>query len=227
MKKTLSILLLTFLLLPSLSSCLKLGTYKYNGTFPDDYTGGFGSIHTKPITYFWLETGEEVISAVESLKSYGSTFKEDSIFICDTDLFDTKYLFVFSEDIKNSIKYGENPFDRYSKNVSISSYAFFEDVSIEEINYSYVSLYDAFGVVVDYPTYQLCSDTGFSALEDNGWENKHDIEGLSSPKCIRKTYNGQELFFAESCFSDERQINMTEECIIEFLSKGSFVLLNE
>ena len=112
--------------------------------YPKGYTGGFR--HDQPgynVEYWWVETYEECVAAIELLKSHDSTFSESVIFTYEGDLFDTKYCFEIPRDntITEDIEFGDDPFDRRGGNVLVCSYAFFDYVTIDEINHSYVSEY--------------------------------------------------------------------------------------
>ena len=138
-----------FLLIVSLSlfviSCDKTDIGHTDDAFyPEGYTCGFPYFIRQPgseLEFWWVETYDECLSAINLLKSHGSTFAPNAIFSYEGDLFDTKYCFIFNQP-KDSIKFGENPFDRWAGNVEIKTYAFFEDVSIDELVYSYISQYD-------------------------------------------------------------------------------------
>ncbi len=138
--KTISVALVFVLTLAVLSSC---GWYPFGdpSIFPEGYTGGFGIGYGSMLEYYWVETYEECIEAIELLKSHGSTFEETAIFSYEGDLFDTKYCFKIDGSKSEYVKYGDNPFDRRGANVRVESYAFFEDVTIDELVYSYVDFY--------------------------------------------------------------------------------------
>lgn len=91
--------------------------------------------------YYWVETYEEALQAISEFESYGSTIMESVIYEYNGDLFDTKYCFELSGS-KDSVKWGKKPSERWVEKVYVRAYAFFEDVSIEEFEYSYVSSYD-------------------------------------------------------------------------------------
>ena len=116
--------------------------------YPTGYTGGFGIQEGLPTEYWWVETYEECLAAIELLKSHESTFKGSVFFKYDGELFDTKYCIAIPVANKDTqrINFGDDPFDRYAQDVRITSYAFFEDVSIDELNYSYVRELDVYTV---------------------------------------------------------------------------------
>ena len=114
--------------------------------YPEGYTAGFPDRINKsaPRTEFWwVETYDECLTAIELLKSHGSTFEKTAVFTSDGELFDTKYCFTISLEhiLTDPIKFGDNPFDRRAGGVKITSYAFFEEVTIEEINHSDINEY--------------------------------------------------------------------------------------
>ena len=142
MKKTvklISALLVLVLSVTALSSC---GLYfSFSGYPPKGYTGGFGISPGQRVEYHWVETYEEVQAAIELLSSHGSTFYKSAFFNYDGELFDTKYCFEFCGKME-SVEKGSNPFDRKIELVVIRAYGFLEDVTIEELEYSYVHSYD-------------------------------------------------------------------------------------
>ena len=111
--------------------------------FPEGYTGGFGIEPGNPSACYWVETYEECQAAIDLLKSHGSTFSETAIFTYEGYLFDTKYCFFIDRNKADYIPYGDNPFDRKAEEVKVVSYAFCEDVTIDELIYSYITLYVA------------------------------------------------------------------------------------
>ena len=144
-----------------------------NDYFPNGYTGGFGIPSGSDVEYYWVETYEECVEAIELLKSHGSTFEEWLIFTYNGELFDTKYCFKMNGARSDEIQYGENPFDRKSEGVRVQSIAFMEDVAIEELVYENIAFYDAyilftpgiseFGTLDEYPkadgfTYEWVAD---------------------------------------------------------------------
>ena len=85
------------------------------------------------------------MAAIELLKSHGSTFYPTVIFTCDDESFDVKYCFELDINLSENSKYGDNPFNRYVSTVSVMSVGFYDNVTIDELVYSHVSNYDAFG----------------------------------------------------------------------------------
>ena len=85
------------------------------------------------------------MAAIELLKSHGSTFYPSVIFTCEDESFDVKYCFELDINLSENSKYGDNPFNRYVSTVNVMSVGFYDDVSVEELIYSNISEYNAFG----------------------------------------------------------------------------------
>lgn len=149
LKKTIAFLLMvyTFAYTLLLSSCDYHGSDNY---FPEGYTGGFHIDRGSGAAYYWVETYEECQAAIELLKSHGSRFGQTLIFTYEGELFDTKYCFSINRKRADKIKYGEDPFDRYADGVYVFSYAFYDDVTIDELIYSYVGWHNAYTVDIHY-----------------------------------------------------------------------------
>ena len=176
MKKIVSIIL-TIILLSStllLSSCDYLSFGGRNHNIPGWYVGGYEGIHNgMGMEFYWVETYDEMLAAVESLKSHGSTFGESMIFNYDSELFDTKYCFVMKRDKAESIEWGEDPFDRKVLDVSIKSVAFLDDVTVDWVTKNLVSQCDSYEL--DYANLDLgnlrdvdFSDLSYEWKSDNG-----------------------------------------------------------
>ena len=119
--------------------------------FPEGWTGGFGQINVFfDLEYWWIETYDELLIAIEKLNSHGSTFANKCVLDYDGDLFDVKYCVYINPNSQNTeqIKFGDDPFDRYASNVYILTYGFLDDVTVDEINYSYVSDFRSFEISV-------------------------------------------------------------------------------
>ena len=120
--------------------------------YPEGYTGGFPSEAKYwkegfPFEIWWVDTYEECIEAIELLKLHGSSFKTDTtaLFSCEDELFDVKYCFtIFLNNLSERIKFGDNPFDRRAEDVFIQSWIFFDEVTIDEINYGNLEDYHVY-----------------------------------------------------------------------------------
>ena len=112
---------------------------------PEGYTGGITWDYHNHLVYgyYWLETYEEVLEAVELLKSNGSTILRSIAFDCDDEILDSKFCFVYPRSKAEPLEEGKNFFDRKIDNCEFMWFAFFENVTIDELLYSTVSRYDS------------------------------------------------------------------------------------
>ena len=129
---------------------------------PEGYTGGFSQdpcMHA--VTgFYWLETYEEVLEAIELLashgstvenKQYGNTVKRSIGFNYEGDLFDVKWCFVYSRSKAEPLEEGKNFFDRRIDEGEFCWYAFGKDVTIEELIYSSYQREKYCGFSIRYP----------------------------------------------------------------------------
>lgn len=165
--KTISAMLVFVLSIFALSSCG--GIFRIRSIFPEEYTGGFGDLDNgSGIKYYWVETYEELIAAMNLLRSHGSTFLKNAVLNYEGDLFDTKYCITISRFDGNAdyVKFGDDPYDRWAKDVLVMSYGFFEDVTIDELVYSYVKCACGYNIgtgshkMVTTGRYAHCTDCG-------------------------------------------------------------------
>jgi hypothetical protein len=105
------------------------------------------------VEYYWVETYEEAIAAIELLKSHGGTICESIVISNDSEQYDIKYCFTFNVTKADWIEFGENPFDRYAQDVKVASYVFADEVTIDELVYSDIFTYNVFQLIIhkDYP----------------------------------------------------------------------------
>ena len=148
------------------------GQYPKWDFYPKGYTAGFPdyvNLSGPRVEYWWVETYEECTSAMELLKSHGSTFVKTAIFTYDDELFDTKFLFKInnSNRFTEEIKFGDNPFDRKAGNVEVISYAFFNEVTIDEINHSDIKDYKATRIYSSVGSYKKSPTIGNDSVR---WE---------------------------------------------------------
>ena len=144
MKKVIVVLVLLVVLI-SAAFILQSEWSKRHYALPEGYTGGFDYSYNygaPEMEYYWVESYEELLDAIEKLESHGSKIDKSLIFSYEGELFDTKYCFTFNRDKSDKIVFGEDPFDRYGEGVYISAWAFFEDVKINDLIYSNVKNYD-------------------------------------------------------------------------------------
>lgn len=178
--KIISTILLCITLVAVFSGC-DLVSYG-NHIFPDGYTCG---IHIEPGSkqeYWWVETYDECIEAIEMLRINGSTFADDIVLAPEEDLFDVKYCFAIVGDDRRGerIKFGENPFDRWAYDVIIYTYVFLDNVTIDELVYSDVGLYNAYKIHT-WPEYQeiINNDISKDELKTEGWRKALEVIGAS------------------------------------------------
>ena len=105
------------------------GNNQYHYLYPEGYSGGFDQSPGENVEFWWVETYEECLAAIDLLKSHGSSFSPNLVLAYDGELFDSKYCFTFTGvgSKTDKIKWGDNPFDRHAENVTIRSFAFFEE----------------------------------------------------------------------------------------------------
>ena len=188
------------------------GTTNNQIIYPEGYIGGLGVRHGYATEYWWVETYDEMIAAVELLKSHGSTFEDFPMFVYEGDLFDTKYCFAITTEANQAdeITLDDNPFDRRAENVRISSYAFFDEVSIEELNYSDLRQYDAY-CIREHNKVEFSKDDDEMKSFDQ-WSIKWDEEDL----CY-KIYESNKVKFVIESVSFARKIKKESECVEKIL----------
>ena len=213
-KALVSLLLLISILL--LSSC---GVYwrwpdLHHRGFPEGYTGGWGSdYYGQDYEYFWVETYDELLEAIEKLESHGSSFAKSVIFNYEGELFDVKYCFSFGGNKRDYIRYGEDPFDRFASDVAIFSVAFTEDVSIEKLMLSYVDANENYTLSVfsEFDALDINSDLVNGELIDNTYY------GADNPtsRYQYKVYNDKNKHILSVVYSAKpsQTTKPSEECI--------------
>lgn len=115
-----------------------------NEDIPDGYTGGINT----PANFFinmeiyWVETFEEAENIIEQLKIYGNEIPNNIISSYENESVDAKYCFIVNTYKTPNVKEGEEWYQRKFRSIeSVRYYAFLDDISIEELTYSYVSRY--------------------------------------------------------------------------------------
>lgn len=194
--------------------------------YPEGYTCGFPSLmrqHGGDSEIWWVETYAECVAAIELLKANGSTFKESAIFSYDGELFDTKYCFKIyrGNRFTEEIKFGDNPFDRKALNVKVTAYAFFEEVTIDEINYGDVKDYGAHGIEHCYldtiKNDPMVTPDDFS-IEYYDYTEKHLGKGLYVWDYVKSR-----MFLHTSTFGYENDPVKAKACIYEIMNSLVFV----
>ena len=211
MLRTISVLLIFALTTLAIVSC-DFFSNDPNNIFPEGYTGGHGIDFGSKVEYYWVETYEECVAAIELLKSHNSTFQESAIFSYEGELFDTKYCFFINGWKSESVKYGDNPFDRYGADVLVTSYAFFEDVTIDEILYGYVHHYEsAYLSQTDYCKSENLN-IDFSTIE-LGYELDENISNIAHHDMYYVYYEEKHLF-AIGSYVDDHLSNESIEAVL-------------
>lgn len=115
---------------------------------PEGYTGGlaYDPCFHEEYGVYWLETYDEVLEAVELLKSNGSTIKRSIAFDCEGNLLDVKFCFLYRWSKAEELEEGKDFFDRKIDDGEFRWFAFFEDVTIDELLYSSVERYDVLDI---------------------------------------------------------------------------------
>lgn len=133
----------------------------HTGIVPEGYTGGFSeaSCLHEVDGFYWLETYEEVLDAIELLKShgstvenkrYGNTVKRSIGFNYEGDLFDVKWCFTYPRSKAEPLEEGKSFFDRRIDEGEFVWFAFAKDVTIDKLVYSYYERYGAFHIRYPY-----------------------------------------------------------------------------
>ena len=214
MKRIISLCLLltvfcSALLLPSCDNVLDEENSKPHSSshplYPEGYTGGFGFDPGETTEFWWVETYEECLEAIELLKSNGSTFKKDTVLTYDGDLFDCKYCFVITGvtgigDSTEKIEWGDNPFDRYAKDVYLWCYAFFDDVTIDELNYSTVGRYKGYRIDASSILSYLKDEITVDNIEITEWTKSIDWDKDTNQYYKDIFYNDYRLIRIKTSF---------------------------
>ena len=184
---------------------------QYRNFYPDGYTCGFPYSHSayrSGIEIWWIETYDELIEAIDLLKSHGSQFRKTTFFTYEGELFDTKYCITIynTGDYTDDIQFGDNPYDRKAC-VEIASYAFLEDVTIDEINYGDVRGYYIYTINHKYsekPDNPILSHYSFDSCRSYSSDFIH----------TRISYEDEKLFnLALGCKDKNDKEPMSDEAI--------------
>lgn len=176
MKRIVSAILIIFTLLFCLTSCGPRFIPLPKMGYPEGYTSGFYHLDDRSENErWWIETYDELVDAMDLLKSHGSTFQKMVISDYEGDLFDVKYCISISRIAEGTelVKFGDNPFDRKATGVIVWSYAFFDDITIDELNYSYVINYDVMKI---QPRSRLIENGPDFSLDSPRWEKPEIAE---------------------------------------------------
>ena len=122
----------------------KPGEHTHSSRFPEGYTAGFGGdpCMFDTIGFYWLETYDEVLEAIELLESHGSQIESRFGLTCDGEPYDIKWCFSFRWSKAEELEEGKNFFDRKIDGGYFNCYIFRKDVTIDVLNYSKITFYD-------------------------------------------------------------------------------------
>ena len=148
-----------------------IGGKRSNFGFPEGWTGGFdNNSYGLVVENWWVESFDELLVAINKLKSHGSTFATEQIYLnaYEGDLFDVKYCIRIKPQFNRTekIKFGDDPFDRYAGEVEIYQWFFFDNVTIDEINY---------GLARNYRGFEI-------SITDYCYENYYKADGMLLPR---------------------------------------------
>ena len=94
----------------------------------------------------WFETYDELIEAFELMRANGTEIPRMPYFDCEEYGMDVKFRIEFPRSADDKLQEGQNFFDRRLDNLNLYVYVFFEDVTIEELEYSYFNRYLGFEI---------------------------------------------------------------------------------
>lgn len=115
---------------------------------PNGYTGGaYSSRRTHfRAAFIWFETVDELNAALDLTRAHGTEIPQTPYFDCEEYGIDIKFLVTFprrlvcdGRDMRE-----QTSMDQKINYLKITAHVFFEDVSIEELEYSYYNSYDGF-----------------------------------------------------------------------------------
>ena len=176
LKKTLSTIFCLTLLL-SITSCgfvewIK-NVYDENscGETPEGYTAGFWEppYFYENREFHWVETFEEVLIAIEHLEAAGNDIPKQIMSKYETDLVDAKYCFIM--DIASGHKEDKSKvwYDRKANRILIWYIGMLDDLSIEELEYTYYGLFRGFDVSLGVRSDIPLEDIVFDCTNSKGW----------------------------------------------------------
>ena len=117
--------------------------YDESFPFPKGYTGGVSPNYQVHLDceVKWLDTYDELKDAVTRLRAHGTEVDPTVLFDCEEYGLDLKFCVISPRYLSEELSEGQGYFDRKLASVSISTYVFFEDASIDEIIFDWL-LYD-------------------------------------------------------------------------------------
>ena len=103
-------------------------------TEPEDpVIGGLSSeeLFRLDFEFYWLDTYEEVLEAIELLESHGSTVNRNIISTYESEQIDSKYLFLCEKKNAEPLEEGKDFFDRKMDDSCFLWYGFYNELTVE------------------------------------------------------------------------------------------------
>ena len=85
----------------------------------------------KDFEFYWLDTYEEVLAAIELLESHGSTVNRNIISTYESEQIDSKYLFLCAKKNAEPLEEGKDFFDRKMDDSCFLWYGFYDELTLE------------------------------------------------------------------------------------------------
>lgn len=120
---------------------------------PEGYTGGFlmESDFYMGQEIHWVETFEEATYIIEQLEAYGNEVPNYLISSYENETVDAKYCFIVNTNKTIRQNKGEEWYQRKFKRIeAIRYYAFLENISIDELERSYIFSYRSMELISKY-----------------------------------------------------------------------------
>lgn len=148
MKKSLKLVISLVLCLAVVLSFVSCGLI-YQPKRPAGYTGGWAINHSG-VDIYWVETYEEAMEAIEHLEAYDNEIKQGLISSYENEKVDAKYCFMLYTNNTKKRKKGQKWYDHKYSKVNVVYFGFLDNVTIEELEYSFFDKYKSFSVDIDY-----------------------------------------------------------------------------
>ena len=180
--------------------------------------------------WWWVETYDECLDAIEQLKANGSNIDTSALFYYEGDEFDVKYCFALEEKIY--IKYGrDNPFKYKSDDVKIYTYLFHKDTTIDDFAYKFVGSYCSyyFRLNPDYIESGKYRELDASDLERSFNPNTANLDFMQEfPACYEYTDKETgEVVFHLFGFKEKDMPELSDEAVDAILDSIVIVENND
>ena len=218
-KRIISVILLLSLAL-SLASCDIIDIIKYGHS----YTGGYIEYEVPPdyykSTYFrWFETFDELLVAIEHLKTAGNEVSVEYIPTYENETVDAKYCIIYRNTAnREKSKKGKEWYDLKGwQIIGIDYFGFLDKITIEKLEHSYISQYRYF---------RVCGTKRKDAVTPNTTFFYNHIITEGSNKCTVLLQPGGHCIATVKYYNmDDHLTKLPQDYITEF--PKSFVLLGE